>query len=189
VSYEGFNLETSAVYPTEKTDRVIHLSSLESYKRTSTVLAFWKRLQTIESDIPRLKLIGPLLDCDRKAAEELAGVEHCGRLPRSELEAEIASARALLFFSEIEGFGLPALEAYLLGTPALYVKGTAVEEILGCDSPGGFSLTSFDSFRAALDEVLNIGADTIAFKAQQLGRRFAWSECAERTLAVYRSLM
>lgn len=189
VSYEGCHLERPAISPAEKTDVVIHLSSLESYKRTFTVLAFWKRLQAIESNLPRLKLIGPLLESDRKAAEGLGGVEHCGRLPRIELEAEIASARALLFFSEIEGFGLPALEAYLLGTPALYVRGTAVQEVLGHGSAGGFSLASFESFRAALDEVLQIGAERIAVKAQQLRQRFAWSVCAERTLAVYRSVL
>jgi len=191
VSYEGFQLETGAIPAPRvtKEDKVVHLASREFCKRTSTLLGFWKRLQTVETNLPRLRMIGPLLDHDRMAAESLPGVELCGRLPRRELETEIAEARALLFFSEIEGFGLPALEAYLLGTPAVYVKATAVEEILGQSTPGGFNLTSFDSFRAALNEALEANRETIAIKAQQLRQRFSWTKCVDDTVAAYASLL
>lgn len=189
VSYEGFHLETGTARPGNKENKVIHLSSLESHKRTSTLLAYWKDLESLETNRPRLKLIGPLLDPDRRAAEGLSGIEICGRLPRKELEHEIAGARALLFFSEVEGFGLPALEAYLLGTPAVYVKGTAVEEILGEATLGGFHLASFDSFRAALEDVLQMPATQVALKAEELERRFSWSGCAAETVAAYQSLL
>ena len=66
----------------------------------------------------------------------------------------------LLLPSEIEGFGLPALEAYYLSTPLVYVRGsTPVEEILGERSPPAFVLASADSiFVAAVDQALGLDA-------------------------------
>ena len=65
----------------------------------------------------------------------------------------------LLLPSEIEGFGLPALEAYYLSTPVVYVRGTAVEEILGERSPGGFVLESADSVRGSCGSGSRSGRD------------------------------
>ncbi len=56
------------------------------------------------------------------------------RLPypsRPELMALIANARALLFPTLAEGFGLPIVEAMALGTPVLTSRGGATEEIAG----------------------------------------------------------
>jgi glycosyltransferase involved in cell wall biosynthesis len=189
ITYEGSLLEKTAVPNAAKGNIVLHLASQEIHKRTSTLLDFWKNLQSTEKDLPTLKIIGPLLDSDRRSAESLSNIEISGRLPRPELEAEIANARALLFFSEIEGFGLPALEAYLLGTPVAYVSATAVEEILGGGTPGSFSLASFESFRAALREVLQLNECTVSQKAEELRKRFSWSNCAAHTVAAYQSLV
>lgn len=52
-------------------------------------------------------------------------------LPRSALERLIRCARATLFPSLYEGFGLPALESLAVGTPVLASTGHALEEIVG----------------------------------------------------------
>ncbi len=188
VSYEGINLETAGELQ-KKEDKVVHLSSLEHYKHTRTLLEFWKRLQAVESKLPRLKLIGPLLERDRIAAEALPGVEIASRLPRRDLEKEIGSALALLFFSEVEGFGLPVFEAFGLGTPATFVRGTAVEELLGQGTPGGFFLNDFDSFREGFDNSLKMSVADIKNIAAALQLRFSWERCAEVTVAAYQEVL
>lgn len=52
-------------------------------------------------------------------------------LPRDALIGLIAGARALLFPSLAEGFGLPVAEAMALGTPVLTAAGGALEETAG----------------------------------------------------------
>lgn len=52
-------------------------------------------------------------------------------LPRSVLERLIRCARATLFPSLYEGFGLPALESLAVGTPVLASTGHALEEVVG----------------------------------------------------------
>ena len=110
-----------------------------------------------------------------------------GAVERDELTMLLAQARALLLPSEIEGFGLPAVEAYAAGTPAAFVKGTAVEEVLGADAAGGFEL-DHESFREALDGVLSIAPLAVEQKAAELAQRFSWDGVVERTVAAYRTL-
>ena len=68
--------------------------------------------------------IAPRLDADRSII----------RLPYVErplLMALIAQARALVFPTITEGFGLPIIEAMQLGTPVLTSRGGATEEVAG----------------------------------------------------------
>lgn len=69
----------------------------------------------------------------------------------------LKEARAVLLPSEIEGFGLPALEGYYHGAPVCFVKGTSVEEmLLPITAKGGFVLDDPQSFKQALDDVLGM---------------------------------
>lgn len=52
-------------------------------------------------------------------------------LPRDHLLTLIRGARALLFPSIYEGFGLPVIEAMALGTPVVTSRGTSLTEVAG----------------------------------------------------------
>jgi glycosyltransferase involved in cell wall biosynthesis len=188
VTYESFAVTTKPVRTSEKEDVVVHLASRERHKQTSTLLKFWEQLTKAEAGLPTLTLLGNLRPEDAAFAATLPSVKLCGRLPRLELEATIARARALVFPSEIEGFGLPTIEAYVLGTPVVYVLGTAVEEILGEGTPGGFVLSDFESFRAALRIALDMTGDAVQARSQQLASRYSWEACAALTKIAYREL-
>lgn len=54
----------------------------------------------------------------------------CGRLDDSEAAAQLSGATALIFPSLYEGFGLPPLEAALLGVPSICSKRPAMTEFL-----------------------------------------------------------
>lgn len=63
--------------------------------------------------------------------EHAKEVKYIGYISEEEKQALIKNAKALLWPSLYEGFGLPVLEAYSLGTPVLTSQGTSMEEIVG----------------------------------------------------------
>lgn len=110
-------------------------------------------------------------------------------LEDSALQAAYLGAKALILPSEIEGFGLPALEAYYLGTPVCFVNGTSVEEILTvATKKGGFSLDSATSLHGALDEVMAMTPAEVRDCGLTLRQAYASSKVAERMLSVFREI-
>jgi glycosyltransferase involved in cell wall biosynthesis len=171
-----------------KSDYVVHLASRYPHKGTDWLLRRWECLQDRSKDTPELRLVGEISTAGTEIVGRLRRVSRQPHLGRTELDVLIAGARALLLPSEVEGFGLPALEAYYLGTAVAYVLGTAVEEILGPGTAGGFSFED-GSFDAALDAVLQLSPDAIRQKADELDTRFHWERCVELTSAAYRRLL
>jgi glycosyltransferase involved in cell wall biosynthesis len=171
-----------------KEDYVVHLASKIFYKGTRWLLEQWVALRRAGRELPPLKLVGDL-DCDaQRLYSQIPDVTLIAPLSRNELSKLIAKARALLVPSEIEGFGRAVVEAYMLGTPAVYTKGTALEEVLGAGSPGGFERER-ESLYAALNEVLKLDDNFIRRKAEWLERQYSCDNCASRTLEAYRTLL
>jgi glycosyltransferase involved in cell wall biosynthesis len=110
-------------------------------------------------------------------------------LEDSALQAAYLSARALILPSEIEGFGLPALEAYYLGTPVCYVKGTSVEEVLGvATGKGGFTLDSAESLFSALADVMRMSSEEVRECGLKLRETYAAEQVACRMMEVFREV-
>ena len=101
-------------------------------------------------------------------------------------DANPETARALILPSEIEGFGLPALEAYYLGTPVCFVNNTSVEEILGvATKKGGFTLESADSLFSALDEVMRMSPEDVRECGLILRDTYAAKKVTARMIAIF----
>jgi glycosyltransferase involved in cell wall biosynthesis len=64
-------------------------------------------------------------------ASELPDVHLTGHVPDDDLAAIYTAARALVFPSDDEGFGLPPVEALACGTPVVATDVAAVREVLG----------------------------------------------------------
>jgi glycosyltransferase involved in cell wall biosynthesis len=64
-------------------------------------------------------------------ARELEGVIVTGHVPDDDLAALYTGARALVFASDDEGFGLPPVEALACGTPVAASDVPALREVLG----------------------------------------------------------
>lgn len=165
---------------------VLHLASREPHKRTTHLLNWWVSRVASGEDVPLLHLVGKLSAEAAALAKSCPGIICRPFLRDDELREEISTARALVLPSEIEGFGLPALEAYYLGTPVCFVAGTSVEEILSpVTETGLFHLHDEHSFWSALADVMGMTQDLVRSHGLKLRQIYASASVAERMLAVF----
>lgn len=110
--------------------------------------------------------------------------------PTSMLAPLYANAQCFIFPSKLEGFGMPVLEAFAAGTPALLSNTSCLPEI------GGEGAVYFDPdnpqeiadlvTRVIDDSVMRQGL--IAAGRERL-RDFSWEKAAMQTASVYASLL
>ena len=170
----------------ERQDYVIHLASREPHKRTAHLLKWWHDAEQAGHDLPTLHLVGNLPDESEPLLAKSRSIVKRPFLEDSALQDAYRKARALVLPSEIEGFGLPALEAYYLGTPVCYVKGTSVEEILSpATSKGGFNLDEPASLFAAMEQVMAMDPEEVRQCGLVLRETYAAEKVADRMLGVF----
>jgi glycosyltransferase involved in cell wall biosynthesis len=85
-------------------------------------------------------------------------IKWLGYLPRQTLATLIAGARAVLFPSLYEGFGLPVLEAMTLGTPVITSTASSLPEVAG---DAALLVDPFDA-RALTRAILSLDGDDAA---------------------------
>ncbi len=98
-------------------------------------------------------------------------------------------ATAFIFPSRYEGFGIPVLEAFACGCPAILSGSSSLPEV-GGDAAIYFDPCDEDSLRQAVSAVLHdsyIRSDFITRGMTQLGE-FSWAKTAQETRAVYESI-
>jgi len=124
-------------YGLEDRGYFLFVSSIEPRKNVARLLDAF-----LGADLPRpLILVGQrhphgdaevrLLTEEGRTASRGGRVRHLGYLPRQDVVMLQRHARALCFPSLSEGFGLPVIEAMLLGTPVLTSTTTSLGEIAG----------------------------------------------------------
>jgi glycosyltransferase involved in cell wall biosynthesis len=109
-------------------------------------------------------------------------------LPRRHLVALMKGARALIFPSLYEGFGLPVLEAMTLGTPVITSNTTSLPEVAG-DAAVLVDPYSTESLRRAL-QTMDIDADLrgeLARRGPTQAKKFSAEAYDERLRRLYDS--
>jgi glycosyltransferase involved in cell wall biosynthesis len=105
----------------------VALGTIEARKNHLLLLEIWSRLAArLGAKAPRLLVIGQrgweadevfrILDGEEGLRGHVVELNHCSD---EELARHLASARALLFPSKAEGYGLPLVEAMSLGVPVI----------------------------------------------------------------------
>jgi alpha-1,3-rhamnosyl/mannosyltransferase len=117
------------------------------------------------------------------------GVIHLGYLPDADLAVLYNGARALVFPSFYEGFGLPPLEMLACGGAVLASTAGALVETVGRQAHL-IDPHDVDGWRAALLRVLTDEDwwQELRSGAVYAARPFTWERCAEQTLNVYHRL-
>jgi alpha-1,3-rhamnosyl/mannosyltransferase len=100
------------------------------------------------------------------------------------------AAKALLFPSLAEGFGLPVLEAFAAQVPVITSTTTSLPEVAG-DAALAVEPTDVSALHGAMLRILDDQALSIALREQGLARArlFNWEGCAEATAATYARLV
>jgi len=155
---------------------LVILGSLEPRKNHLLMLQIWQSLRG-HPDAPRLIIIGrrpyeahtATMTLDR--ADFGGMVQDLGRLPDGETARLLSGARALLFPSIAEGFGIPLAEALALGVPVIASDIPAFREV-GGSVPDYLDPLDGLGWRQA---VLDYAAPDSLRRAAQLARLPGWT--------------
>lgn len=117
----GYYLFFGALEPKKNLARLLeaHLASGSKHPLVIVGAPGWGS----ERDVALLKQLAAL--------DENKRIKWLGYLPRQTLATVIAGARAVVFPSLYEGFGLPVLEAMALGTPVITSDTSSLPEVAG----------------------------------------------------------
>jgi glycosyltransferase involved in cell wall biosynthesis len=119
--YRGYYLFFGAIEPKKNVARLVEAYLSSGSKKPLVIVGApgWGS----DRDVALLR---QLTELDRRRR-----IRWIGYLPRQTLATVIAGARAVLFPSLYEGFGLPVLEAMALGTPVITSTASSLPEVAG----------------------------------------------------------
>lgn len=122
----------------------------------------------------------------REASKHRDRIEWRATVAEDELAALYRGARAVLFPSVAEGYGLPAIEALALGAPLVAARATCLPEVCG-DAALLVDPESHEGFAAALTRVLEDEAlaRVLVQRGRERAREATWERAARATLDVY----
>lgn len=113
-----------------------------------------------------------------------------GYIPDEDLSEVYSGAKAFIFPSFYEGFGLPPLEAMQCGTPVITSNSTSLPEVVG---DAGILVGPTDE-DALCQSMLNILCDSglcqeLSQKGLERASQFSWAKCAADTVEVYKAAL
>ena len=157
----------------EKAATFVILGTIEARKNHALLLRLWKRLIDVMGEAcPQLVIVGRRgWEADDVFAllghEDFRGkVIEAGALDDAQLTEVLGRARALLFPSHAEGFGIPLVEALAAGIPVIASDLPVFREIAG-DIP---ELLANDDENAWIAALTDYAGNNSARRARQLAR-------------------
>jgi glycosyltransferase involved in cell wall biosynthesis len=112
-------------------------------------------------------------------------VQITGWVPREQLYSLYARARAFVYPSLFEGFGMPVLEAMAAGVPVACSDIPPLREVAG-DAALFFNPLDEDDIASAMERVMSKSSwqERLAVAGRERARGFSWKQSAEQTLTV-----
>ena len=180
LAYKDYFLFVSSIEPRKNLERL--LDAYLAYRADSKTRA----LPLIVTGIPGWKSQHIHSRLQKLQAE--GAVRYLGYVDQSVLPALIAGARALLYPSLYEGFGLPVLEAMQSGSAVMTSKNTAAAEI-GGDAVMQVNATNIGSMAEAIAKLTDdhVTVEALECAGLKAAQQFSWQRCADQTLTAYRS--
>jgi alpha-1,3-rhamnosyl/mannosyltransferase len=122
-------------------------------------------------------------------AQRAGWLRYLGYVDEADLPSIYAGARAFVYPSIYEGFGLPILEAMASGLPVLTSNCSSLPEVSG----GAAILVEpldVDALRLGIERVIQDEPWRAAARERglKIAAKHTWDRCVERTLAVYQKV-
>jgi glycosyltransferase involved in cell wall biosynthesis len=170
----------------------LFVGKLQAHKNVDRMIrAFHRMRRQTGSDLKLLivgKTAGNAVNVAAIAAE-LGIARHVvtgGYVPYNALPALYSAARAFVFPSLWEGFGIPVVEAMACGTPVIASTATCIPEVAG----GAALLFDPESVEAMAETMARVVGDESERRRMmpaglERARFFSWDNCATATLQAY----
>jgi glycosyltransferase involved in cell wall biosynthesis len=166
----------------------LFVGTLEPRKNLVGLLDAYAALPAIIQRRYPLVLVGGRGWADDEIQDRLARYKNLpiirpGYVHDDDLPAVMSGARALLWPTYYEGFGMPPLEAMACGTPVLTSSTTSLPEVVGTDAltvnPADIAEITDGILRLATDDILHANLRT---RGIQRARKFTWNKSAQQML-------
>ncbi|MEM8854182.1 MAG: glycosyltransferase, partial [Pseudomonadota bacterium] len=168
----------------ERTNDIIAIGGLRHLKGGDTLVRLAERLKASGDPATVISVGGP--DDERlvAAAERVGNIRRVGFLSDTALAEALGRARALVFLSRYEGFGMPPLEAMALQTPVIASNATALPEVVG----DGAIVVDPDDTDAAFAALTRLTEDApwredLVARGLAQARRHTWEAVADKVAA------
>ncbi|MBO0726461.1 MAG: glycosyltransferase family 4 protein [Blastocatellia bacterium] len=174
-------------------DFLLAVGSLQPRKNMVRLIRAYARLRSEREDFsPQLVIVGRKLWLASEIFDEVKrqrwadDVIMTGYVADEDLPAVYRAARAFVYPSLFEGFGLPPLEAMACGTPVVTSDVSSLPEVAG-DAALLIDPNDEGALANALLEIVN--DEGLRSKLREKGiaqaKKFTWRAAAERTLSLY----
>jgi glycosyltransferase involved in cell wall biosynthesis len=170
---------------------VLYVGSLFNRRHIPELIDGFARVARRRSDV-RLEIVGDNRTMPAVDVEQLTSTTGIGGrlgirayLPEQELAAMYGHARAFVFLSEYEGFGLTPLEALAAGVPIAVLDTPVAREVYG---GAALYIPRADPVlvEAAIERILfdDVERTRILTAAPATLAKYSWTECAQKVLGV-----
>jgi glycosyltransferase involved in cell wall biosynthesis len=179
---------------------VLYLGGCDARKNVETLLQVYTWAQDVLGESYPLVFAGSLPDRHDKffhdprvIAQQIEveeAVRFIGRVAEEDKVALYQQARAFLYPTLYEGFGLPALEALACGVPIVGSNASSVPEIVG---DAGILVDPKDA-RAMAGALIAVCTedllhDELSERGLKQAAQFSWERCARETVEAYESVV
>lgn len=173
----GYGFEAAPPRPARKENRLLLFASNMPHKRTDIAVRFldrWLRQSNFDGMIDCIGIFPA--DMEKPSGPRWNWI---GRVPPVQGREMIRRARAVIYVSEYEGFGMPPVEAALEGTCPVYSAIPPLREVMG-ETGCAFSNESPDSFLEAMTKAASTTPETIQSWSDTLMARHNWGAVTEK---------
>lgn len=191
-SREGARAALRELRPELDGDYVLFTGGMDFRKNTPGLLAAYAGLPEETRRRYALVVVGRLgmkdpLGPYRRHAESLGIADRLvltGYVSDQELVLLYQACSLFVFPSRYEGFGLPVIEAYACGAPAIVGRNSSLVELVDEDE-ALFDSSDPDSIRDAMLRALTDGVLLERLRRPEVRERFSWARIAELTAEEY----